>query len=223
MSLSFRTEGDFRHLINIDDTSLHVETILWRIHKTSRSIGWIFSEDTTRISFSVDNITYDNILVSDIDFDGVAMDSQDDFITGISAMFPAYDTSAQGAASYLIYTAMFQQTGTDAPVVTVFENTLGGNVVWSRDSEGNYSGLLLNGFPDDLTHFAPFGNFGGDGSTYLPLWGGSGAILGYWTMYKANEDSIAIQVKNPSGVAVDLSTLIGTTKLYLPDVKVYEA
>ena len=39
--------------------------------------------------------------------------------------------STSGAASYLVYTALLTQSGTDAPVATVLENTLGGTVTWS--------------------------------------------------------------------------------------------
>jgi len=39
---------------------------------------------------------------------------------------------------YRSYTALLTQSGTNAPVATVLENTLGGEVVWSRESEGTY-------------------------------------------------------------------------------------
>lgn len=37
-----------------------------------------------------------------------------------------------------IYRALVSQTGTDDPVATVLENTLGGAVVWSRSGDGTY-------------------------------------------------------------------------------------
>lgn len=49
---------------------------------------------------------------------------------------------------YKSYTALLTQTGTSAPVATILENTLGGEVVWSRDDEGEYvatsDGLFLH-------------------------------------------------------------------------------
>lgn len=42
--------------------------------------------------------------------------------------------------TYKVYTALLSQTGTNAPVATVLENTLGGNVVWSYDNVGYYIG-----------------------------------------------------------------------------------
>lgn len=44
------------------------------------------------------------------------------------------------------YVALLTQTGTDAPVATVLENTLGGVPVWTRDSTGNYLGTLAGAF-----------------------------------------------------------------------------
>lgn len=54
-------------------------------------------------------------------------------------------------ASYLVYTALLSQTGADAPVATVLENTLGGTVVWTRDSAGIYYGALSGIFTDGKT------------------------------------------------------------------------
>ncbi len=46
-----------------------------------------------------------------------------------------------------VYRALLTQTGTDAPVATVLENTLGGTVVWTRDDTGLYTGTLAGAFP----------------------------------------------------------------------------
>ncbi len=50
-----------------------------------------------------------------------------------SKVATTYDLmSAAGGASYDVYTALLTQTGTDAPVATVLENTLGAvTVVWT--------------------------------------------------------------------------------------------
>lgn len=54
--------------------------------------------------------------------------------------------STSGGASYLVYTALLTQSGTDAPVATVLENTTGGTIVWTRDSAGFYFGTCSNCF-----------------------------------------------------------------------------
>ncbi len=51
-----------------------------------------------------------------------------------------------------VYRALLTQTGTDAPVATVLENTLGGTVVWSYGGVGTYTATLANAFTANKTH-----------------------------------------------------------------------
>ena len=44
-----------------------------------------------------------------------------------------------------IYKALLTQTGTADPVATVFENTLKTNIIWTRNSVGEYTGTLEGG------------------------------------------------------------------------------
>jgi hypothetical protein len=55
------------------------------------------------------------------------------------------------AVPYKIYNAVLTQSDTFAPVATVLQNTLGGTVVWTRDSEGSYRGTLTNAFTPNKT------------------------------------------------------------------------
>lgn len=50
-----------------------------------------------------------------------------------------------------VYRALLTQTGTDAPVATVLENTLGGTVVWTRSGAGDYQGTLSGAFTANKT------------------------------------------------------------------------
>jgi len=52
-----------------------------------------------------------------------------------------------------VYRALLTQTGTDAPVATVLENTLGGTLVWTRYAGGVYNGTLSGVFPDEMKVF----------------------------------------------------------------------
>ena len=45
-----------------------------------------------------------------------------------------------------VYRALLTQTSTDVPTALVFENTLGGVLVWSRDDFGIYIGTLAGAF-----------------------------------------------------------------------------
>ena len=61
------------------------------------------------------------------------------------------DLGGGGAAAYLVYTALLSQSGTDAPVATVLENTLGGTVVWARSDVGVYTATLADAFTEAKT------------------------------------------------------------------------
>ncbi|OGI93532.1 hypothetical protein A3A03_02290 [Candidatus Nomurabacteria bacterium RIFCSPLOWO2_01_FULL_40_18] len=63
----------------------------------------------------------------------------------------ALDTKVDGTAGVKVYRALLTQSGTDAPVATVLENTLGGTVVWLRDGVGYYYGTLTGAFPEGKT------------------------------------------------------------------------
>jgi hypothetical protein len=69
-----------------------------------------------------------------------------------SRVATAYDLAgAASGASYDVYTALLTQSGTDAPVATVLENTLGGTVVWSYESTGTYRATLSGVFTSGKT------------------------------------------------------------------------
>ena len=74
------------------------------------------------------------------------------------------EVAAGGAASYSVYTALPSQSGTNAPVATVLQNTLGGTVMWGYSSVGNYTATLANAFPANKTVVFLSGNGGIMGS-----------------------------------------------------------
>jgi hypothetical protein len=53
--------------------------------------------------------------------------------------------------NYLEYSAIISQNGTNAPTATVLKNTLGGTVVWTRQSQGSYVATLANAFSTSTT------------------------------------------------------------------------
>lgn len=63
------------------------------------------------------------------------------------------DLAPAPSPSYLVYTALLSQSGTNAPVATVLENTLGGTVVWTYSSTGNYQATLAGAFPANKVFF----------------------------------------------------------------------
>lgn len=62
-----------------------------------------------------------------------------------------YEESTPYTPPYKVYTALLTQTGTDAPVATVLENTLGGAPVWTRIDVGEYRITLANTFTINKT------------------------------------------------------------------------
>ncbi len=71
-------------------------------------------------------------------------------------------TTSDISAPYLVYTALLTQSGTDAPVATVLENTLGGTVVWTRTGDGQYTGTLAGAYTENKTYISalyPTANF----------------------------------------------------------------
>ena len=53
---------------------------------------------------------------------------------------------ANKSVGYKVYIAELSQTGTNAPVANVIENTLGGDIVWSYAYTGAYNGTLAGAF-----------------------------------------------------------------------------
>lgn len=52
--------------------------------------------------------------------------------------------------SYRVYTALLTQQGTNPPVATVLDNTIG-DIQWSRVNAGRYDAVLVDAFPAGKT------------------------------------------------------------------------
>lgn len=55
-----------------------------------------------------------------------------------------------GDGSYKVYTALLNQVGSDNPTATILQNTLG-DIIWTRNFQGKYSGTLADGFINNKT------------------------------------------------------------------------
>jgi hypothetical protein len=89
---------------------------------------------------------------------------------------------------YKVYTALLTQTGTNAPVATVLENTLGGTVTFERAGVGNYNAVSVgNLFTLDKT----------------VVFNSSGQFVGTYNFYPTNTSRIALNNVNVSGVVAD--------------------
>lgn len=107
-------------------------------------------------------------------------------------------TGQSTARPFKVYKALLTQSGTAAPVATVIENTLGGTVVWSRDSAGVYYGTLVGAFPDPAKINLPqSGILKGDPTlTYEVMYDSSDAIV----INSFNSSSTDDNVIKPLGI-----------------------
>lgn len=87
-----------------------------------------------------------------------------------------------------IYKALLTQTGTSAPVATVFTNTLGGTPVWTRTSAGTYTATLASAFPANKTALS-------FGQTY--------ATSTHFYRNDPSVDELILVTKNVAGAATD--------------------
>ena len=116
------------------------------VNKTTDAIEYNKYSDG-KVSLSIGRRSFEMVDPTDFEIDGDAVTDAADFVTKLTAVF----SSGGGGSSYLVYTALLTQSGTDAPVATVLENTLGGTVVWTRDSAGFYNGTLNGAFTANKT------------------------------------------------------------------------
>lgn len=118
------------------------------------------------------NTILDNLVDSYEDFIGSYTTVQIAALVGMTTRQIVYDTTIKayyyydGTAwqpfngrKYKVYTALLTQSGTDAPVATVLENTLGGTVVWTYAGVGDYVATLTGAFVSNKTYPIPPGNF----------------------------------------------------------------
>jgi len=104
--------------------------------------------------------------------------------------------SIQGDAVPKVYRALLTQASTDDPTATVLENTLGGEVVWTRPAGGRYDATLAGAFTANKTAV----NSGSctDGSITL---------LGWFAGARIDADSVRVissSINDPSSVSDDV-------------------
>lgn len=127
-----------------------------------------------------------------------------------SDVFPAPAAST----NYKIYRATLTQSGTDAPVAVVHENTIG-EIVWSRTVAGVYRGTLADAFTIGKTFIPGFGDFQGNGYAVKPVMNiNTDIVISGWIAFyphPTNNDYVKMEVFDAlnSMAYADLSTLTG--------------
>ena len=120
--------------------------------------------------------------------------------------------------TYKVYTALLTQSGTDAPVATVLENTLG-DIVWTRDTTGQYLGTLTGAFISGKTVSPQFPalTFEGNG-TFIPISANGNPQLGWVNMYCQNTNSVNIDTYDMVSYE-EWSIILGSS--FLIEIRVY--
>lgn len=152
---------------------------------------------TTTPTFSPNNLTAHTIVkkggqalaAGDIPGAGAIMEVvYDEANTRWELLNPA----ASAALGYKSYVAtVIQEAGND-PVATVLENTLGGTVVWTRDTVGQYFATLNGAFPNTI-------------KTHLSI--GTTTGIGFCNIYHNDANSILVNTfeQNPANQLFELT------------------
>ncbi len=142
----------------------------------------------------------------------------DSLTTRVETLENASTPSGETEVPYKVYTALLTQSGTDAPVATVLENTLG-DIVWTRTGVGQYSGTLIGGFTTDKTFIPPYSSDFSGSSIFLPLSINGNPQLGWINMYISGTDAIIVDTYDMVDRA-EWSTIIEISKIPI-EIKVY--
>lgn len=139
--------------------------------------------------------------------------TQSQFVDLIDTIF-----SMASTPDYKIYRALLTQTGTDAPVATVLENTLG-DIVWTRSGVGHYIGVLAGAFTANKTICPQFPalRFEGNG-TYFPIASDAFNQLGAVIAFCQDDTNFEIQTTDLNALS-EWSTILGSS--FLIEIIVY--
>lgn len=122
------------------------------------------------------------------------------------------------ANNYRSYVALITQSGTSAPIAKVLTGTVAIN--WSYFGVGYYRSQSSLFTDPDKVWVAGMDD-GQTSMTFIPISNGS-SVIGYYSVLKATVNgSIDIAVYDSSFMQVDLGSLIGTDKLALPEIRIY--
>ena len=110
---------------------------------------YVIKENESPIIYLTD--TQSSYFIDDIDSKLERINSETIAIITMDDLISLSSGTGRDSRPYKVYTALLSQSGTNAPVATVLENTLG-DIVWSRDREGEfYADITGNLFTSNKT------------------------------------------------------------------------
>lgn len=114
-----------------------------------------------------------------------------------------------GTPSYKVYTALLNQTGATEPTAIVLDNTLGGNVIWTRDGVGIYTATLIGAFPDENKFFTL--------NAATEIYSANSQILVYWN----DINSFQLTTFAGNGITIPFTPTDDLIFNYPLEIKVY--
>ena len=125
-------------------------------------------------------------------------------------------TGTTNIKPYKVYTALFTQSGTNAPVATIISNTLGLTLTWGRSSAGNYfGGDIASQCPDGKTVFINSNSSNGGAFGTDP----KEAYL--WTVNSGASRFLNFNIKSINSSGASNSVDWDSPKVILIEIRVY--
>ena len=107
-------------------------------------------------------------------------------------------------AGVKVYRALLTQTGTDAPVATVLENTLGGAVVWTYSDVGVYIGTLTGAFTaNKVAASIPVATTGND------------FVTGIVVVRRASDDTVLVKTAGVTDLTAGLDGVLNASPIQI--------
>lgn len=125
-----------------------------------------------------------------------------------------------GGLGYKVYTALLTQSGTDAPVATVLQNTIGDTIIWSRSDVGFYTGVSALNVFTSKTIAIPFGD--SNNNTFQPFGIDpiTGKITTFYQILPSPPDSVLIFTWNLDNAAIEWSACNANKSAYV-EIRIY--
>jgi len=150
----YKNQGDKKKLISLTHVSgitLSANTVTASITKALSNISegeyyWELYRTDLEQTWLNGNAFFHNGI-----FDGVSSNSENITVSSGGDDVNISITPGESTPNYNLYVALLSQSGTDAPVATVLENSLGGTVVWTRANIGEYTATLASAFTANKT------------------------------------------------------------------------
>lgn len=134
-------------------------------------------------------------------------------------------TTTSGKQKIQVYNAKLGQAGSNPLTVTELQNSIIEGLQWTRVAAGQYtlSDGVTNAFSGKLYIG---GQAVGVGNTRVlipigKLLGGTTTIEGYYTLIKSTEAVLVLQIYDEALAPAELSSIIGTNEITIPEIRLY--